>query len=103
MGFEICKSFKTHFTSDCRELWLLMDLDDSLSMSLSELDKGISTITQSHDFFDCYPAVLTSYEYTRNFARKLTEGEEEEENANEVEFHFDINIRHYYSFSLEKC
>ena len=90
MGFEICKTFKTYFPTGSRELWLLMDLDDSLSMSLSELDKGISTITQSHDFFDCYPAVLTSYEYTRNFARKLTEGEEEEENANEVAFNFKI-------------
>ena len=95
MGFEICKTFKTYLASDSRELWLLMDLDDSLSMSLSELDKGISTITQSHDFFDCYPAVLTSYEYTRNFARKLTEGEEEEENANEVELSFDITTLPY--------
>ena len=61
-----------------------MDLDDSLSMSLSELEKGISTITQSGDFFDCYPAVMTAYEYTKNFALKLKEIENDE-NANEFE------------------
>ena len=61
-----------------------MDLDDSLSMSLSELEKGISTITQSSDFFDCYPAIMTAFEYTKNFSIKLSELEEDE-NANEFE------------------
>lgn len=63
---------------------MLMDLDDSLSMSLSELEKGISTITQSADYFDCYPAIMTAFEYTKNFSIKLQELEEDE-NANEFE------------------
>ena len=63
---------------------MLMDLDDSLTVSLSELDKGISTITQSHNFFDCYPAVLASYEYTKTFNIKMIEAQNENiENAND--------------------
>ena len=40
-----------------REMWSLMDLDDSLSMTIFELEKGIATITQSEELFDCFPAI----------------------------------------------
>ena len=63
----------------CRELWSLMDIDDSLSLTLSELDQGINRIyywqmdikddpisgipklTGTMDIFDGYPAVLAAY------------------------------------------
>ena len=57
-----------------------MDLDDSLRLSQSELEQGIATITQSQPFFDCFPAISCAYEYTRNFANKMREVEEDFEN-----------------------
>ena len=50
----------------------------------STLDKGIATITQSQDFFDCYPAVMASYEFTKNYKKEL-EADEEVDNANYFE------------------
>ena len=48
-----------------REMWSIMDLDDSLSLSMYELEKGISTITRSEEWFDCYPAVQTAFKFTK--------------------------------------
>ena len=61
-------------------MWCLMDLDDSLRLSQSELEQGIATITQSQPFFDCYPAISCAFDYTRNFANKRREMEEDLEN-----------------------
>ena len=36
-----------------REIWAIMDLDDSMSLSLCELERGIGTIFMTEDFFDC--------------------------------------------------
>ena len=70
-----------------RELWSLMDLDDSLSLTLSELEEGlcvqyfvgikfpclsilckfqigIPKITGTSELFDAHPAILTSYNLT---------------------------------------
>ena len=93
-----------------------MDLDDSLRLSQSELEQGIATITQSQPFFDCFPAISCSYEYTRNFATKMREMEEdfenywqeepEEESLKYEDFGMFISVlKQYYRFCqvLEKC
>ena len=42
-----------------------MDLDDSLSLSLYELEKGVATITMTEEWFDCYPAIQTAFKFTK--------------------------------------
>ena len=42
-----------------------MDLDDSLSLSMYELEKGITVFTRSEEWFDCYPAVQTAFKHTK--------------------------------------
>ena len=61
-----------------RELWALLDLDDSLSLTLSELEQGlykkvycnmmsslfiigIPRITGTMEVFDSYPAICFAY------------------------------------------
>ena len=93
-----------------------MDLDDSLRLSQSELEQGIATITQSQAFFDCFPAISCSYEYTRNFSIKMREMEEdfenywqeepEEESLKYEDFGMFISVlKQYYRFCqvLDKC
>ena len=68
-----------------REMWSLMDLDDSLSMTLFELEKGIATISQSEELFDCFPAVNAAYDFTKsynNIGKCLDENDENENQEN---------------------
>ena len=46
---------------------------------MSELLKGVATVTQSEDFFDCYPAVRAAF----NLAKLFYNGIEEENEADE--------------------
>ena len=48
-----------------KEMWAIMDLDDSLSLSMYELEKGIAVFTRSEEWFDCYPAVQTAFKHTK--------------------------------------
>ena len=48
-----------------REMWAIMDLDDSLSLSMYELEKGVAVFTRSEECFDCYPAVQTAFKFTK--------------------------------------
>jgi hypothetical protein len=57
----------------------LMDLDDSLSMTIFELEKGI---TQSEELFDCFPAINTAFAFTKSYSKQ---GQELDENENEEE------------------
>ena len=88
-----------------------MDLDDSLSMSMFELDKGISTIMQTEEFFDCYPAVKAAFGYTKAYFKqgeeveeaedeKVEEGQDEEEESLEYrEFGIFLHaLKQYYQF-----
>ena len=63
-------------------MWSLMDLDDSLSMTIFELEKGIATITQSEELFDCYPAINAAFAFTKLYSKQ---GQELDENENEEE------------------
>ena len=59
-----------------------MDLDDSLSLSMYELEKGIAIFTRSGELFDCYPAVRTAFKFTKKLHMA---GEDYEELAEETE------------------
>ena len=57
-----------------------MDLDDSLSLSMYELERGISTITRSEEWFDCYPAVKTAFKFTKRL-HMVEDAEDEDDDA----------------------
>ena len=60
----------------------MMDLDDSLSMTIFELEKGIATITQSEELFDCFPAINAAYAFTKSYSKQ---GQELDENEEELD------------------
>ena len=66
-----------------REMWSIMDLDDSLSLSMYELEKGIATFTRSAELFDCYPAVRTAFKFTKKL--HMNDDEDYEELVEETE------------------
>ena len=49
--------------------------NDSLTLTVEQLESGVATVTQSEDFFDCHPAVVAAF----NFTKKRIETNEEEE------------------------
>ena len=49
-----------------------------------ELEKGVATVTQSDEFFDCLPAIRAAFNFTKVFTNN---GVDEEEDAEIVEFH----------------
>ena len=65
-----------------REMWSIMDLDDSLSLSMYELEKGIATFTRSGELFDCYPAVRTAFKFTKKL--HMADGEDYEDVVEEL-------------------
>ena len=79
-----------------KEMWAIMDLDDSLSLSMYELEKGIAVFTRSEDWFDCYPAVQTAFKFTKGLDI-LDDGDAENE-AKELEDTCDVSdIPLFYS------
>ena len=50
-------------------MWGLMDLDDSLDMTIFELEKGVATITQSEEWFDCFPAINAAFTFAKMFTK----------------------------------
>ena len=54
-------------------------------MSMFELEKGIATILQTEEYFDCYPAIKAAFGFTKAFFKLGKEGGEEgeEEGTNE--------------------
>ena len=49
-----------------------------------ELEKGVATVTQSDEFFDCLPAIRAAFNFTKVFTNN---GVDEEEQAEIIEFH----------------
>ena len=78
-----------------REMWSIMDLDDSLSLSMYELEKGIAIFTRSGELFDCYPAVRTAFKFTKKLQLHDEELVEETENDDSIEEHSGIPL--FYS------
>ena len=92
-----------------------MDLDDSLSLSMYELEKGVAVFTRSEECFDCYPAVQTAFKFTKRLhvgddqqsgedteEEEVVEDEEKEESEIPLfysEFHeFLVNLKQYYKY-----
>ena len=66
------------------ELWSLININDSKSLTMYELEKGIATVTRSEEFFDCLPAVRAAFNFTKVLTNKgVDEDEEEEKKAQE--------------------
>ena len=66
-----------------KDIWAIMDLDDSLSLSMYELEKGIAVFTRSEDLFDCYPAVQTAFKFTKGL--DMSDDGDAENEAKELE------------------
>ena len=85
-----------------REMWSLMDLDDSLKMSMFELEKGIATISQSEELFDCFPAIKAAFGFAKSYSKQgkdLDENENQEDLDNAPEKEEDITLE-YQEFGL---
>ena len=44
-----------------REMWDLINVNDSDKLTTDQLETGIATVTRSDDFFDCHPAIQTAF------------------------------------------
>ena len=63
-----------------------MNLLDSEGMTMFELEKGITTITQSEELFDCYPAINAAFQFTKSYAKQGVEiAENEIKNAEDLD------------------
>ena len=58
-------------------MWDLINVNDSPVLTVEQLESGVATVTQSEDFFDCHPAVVTAFNFTK---KRLETNEEEETN-----------------------
>ena len=55
----------------------MINVNDSPVLTVEQLESGVATVTQSEDFFDCHPAVVTAFNFTK---KRLETNEEEETN-----------------------
>ena len=62
-----------------RELWGLINVNDSPGLTVAELESGMATVTRSEDFFDSLPAVQQAFRFTKI----ISNGGEDQENDNE--------------------
>ena len=60
-----------------REMWDLINVNDSPTLTVEQLESGVATVTQSEDFFDCHPAVVAAFKLTK---RRVETNEDEEPN-----------------------
>ena len=60
-----------------REMWDLINVNDSPNLTVEQLESGVATVTQSEDFFDCHPAVVAAFKLTK---RRVETNEDEEPN-----------------------
>ena len=65
------------FSNYFSELWSLINLNDSDSLTMNDLEKGMATVTQSEEFFDCLPAVKTAFNFTKLLTNKGVDEDEE--------------------------
>ena len=49
-----------------REMWDLINVNDSDKLTADQLETGIATVTRSDDFFDCHPAIQTAFRCSIN-------------------------------------
>ena len=67
-------------------MWSLFNISDTKTLTLYDLEKGVTTVTQSEELFDCLPAVRAAFHYTKVFFNNgVDEEEEAEKKAKEEE------------------
>ena len=67
-------------------MWSLFNISDTKDLTLYDLEKGVSTVTQSEELFDCLPAVRAAFHFTKVFYNNgVDEEEEAEKKAKEEE------------------
>ena len=64
-----------------RELWGLINMNDSPGLTVHQLESGMATVTRSEDFFDCLPAVQEAFK----FSKVISSYEDEQGHAEETE------------------
>ena len=93
-----------------REMWDLINVNDSKTLTADQLETGMGTVTRSDDFFDCHPAIQTAFKYTKvvtNWGK--TENVEDTSIKRKESIDFDefktflLLLRLYYSYCQVKC
>ena len=56
-------------------MWDLINVNDSPALTLEQLETGVATVPQTEDFFDCHPAVVTAFKWSKKSFETLR-GEE---------------------------
>ena len=82
-----------------KEVWSIMDLDDSLSLSIFELEKGIAAITMTEDVFDCFFAVETAFRFVKKMSNEDHNEKNHESNHGDDEAEEDVVIEHPLLYS----
>ena len=72
---------------DCfSEMWSLFNISDTKTLTLYDLENGVTRVTQSEELFDCLPAVKTAFHFAKVFFNNgIDEEEEAEKRAREEE------------------
>ena len=66
-------------------MWSLFNVNDSASLTLYDLERGVATVTQTEEFFDCLPAARAAFKYAKVFSNKGVDEEEERKKEAEQE------------------
>jgi len=86
-------------TESRKEVWELFNISDKESLDLSDLEKGVATMCQTEDHFDCQPAVLAALDFAKTANNG---GIEDPEIAKKIDFEefgaFLQAVKLYYSF-----
>ena len=61
------------------EMWSLFNISDSKTLTLYDLEKGVTTVAQTEELFDCLPAVKYAFHFTKVFFNNGIDEEEEAE------------------------
>ena len=60
-------------------MWSLFNISDSKTLTIFELENGVTRVTQSEELFDCLPAVRAAFHFTKVFYNNGVDEEEEAE------------------------
>jgi len=86
-------------TESRKEVWELFNISDKESLDCSDLEKGVATMCQTEDHFDCQPAVLAALDFAKTANNG---GIEDAEMAKKIDFEefgaFLQAVKLYYSF-----
>ena len=66
-------------------MWSLINVNDSKSLTMYEMERGVAAVTRSEEFFDCLPAVRSAFNFAKVFSNKGVDEEEERKKKEELE------------------